>query len=170
MKRPMTPRGYNLLRREVQSLKAMRPELAKAIEVARGHGDLSENADYDAAKERSGMIEAKIRDIETRLSHADVIDPRKITMHSRVVFGLSARVTDLDSDEERIIHIVGSEESDVNKGLISYESPLGKALIGKEVGDDVQVQLPGGSREYEILEIFVGYSIEEEIIVTEDND
>jgi transcription elongation factor GreA len=153
----MTPRGYAALRTELMKLKAMRPELARAIEVARGHGDLSENGDYDAAKEKSGMVEAKIRDIEARLSNAEVIDPRKVANPTRVVFGVSVKLEDVDNGEQRVISIVGAEESDVEKGWISFEAPLGKGIIGKELGDVARVILPGGAREFEILEIFVDY-------------
>jgi transcription elongation factor GreA len=158
MKRPMTPRGYATLRAELMKLKAMRPELARAIEVARGHGDLSENGDYDAAKEKSGMTEAKIRDIEARLAMAEVIDPRKLGEPSRVVFGASVKIEDIDSGDQRVISIYGAEESDIEKGWISFEAPLGKALIGKEIGDVVKVPLPTGAREYEVVEIFVLYA------------
>jgi transcription elongation factor GreA len=158
MKRPMTPRGYAALRTELTRLKAMRPELARAIEVARGHGDLSENGDYDAAKEKSGMTEAKIRDIEARLAMAEVIDPRKLGEEiNRVVFGVSVKIEDIESGEQRTLSIFGAEESDIERGWISFEAPLGKALIGKELGDVAKVPLPGGAREYEILEIFVSY-------------
>ena len=158
MKRPMTPRGYAALRTELTRLKAMRPELARAIEIARGHGDLSENGDYDAAKEKSGMTEAKIRDIEARLAMAEVIDPRKLGEEiNRVVFGVSVKIEDIESGEQRTLSIFGAEESDIEKGWISFEAPLGKALIGKELGDVAKVPLPGGAREYEILEIFVSY-------------
>ncbi len=162
MKRPMTPNGYNALRREIKKLKAMRPELALAIEIARGHGDLSENGDYDAAKEKSGMVEAKIRDVETKLSNAELIDPRKLSDHSRVVFGLSVTISDLDSGEEKTLTLVGSDESDVERGMISFESPLAKGLIGKVVGDVAKVSLPGGTREYEVLSIALNYTPEEE--------
>lgn len=157
MKRPMTPRGYAALRTELLKLKALRPELSRAIEVARGHGDLSENGDYDAAKERSGMTEAKIRDLESKLSMADVIDPSKLGETSRVVFGVSVKIEDVASGEQRVLSIVGADESDVSKGWISCESPLGRCLIGKEIGDVARAQLPGGSKEYEVLEIFVDY-------------
>lgn len=157
MKRPMTPRGYNALRAELQKLKAMRPEIARAIEIARGHGDLSENGDYDAAKEKSGMTEAKIRDAEARLAVAEIIDPRKLGQPSKVVFGVSVKIEDLDSGESKVLSIYGAEESDIERGWISYEAPLGKALIGREIGDVAKVQLPGGVREYEIVEIFVDY-------------
>lgn len=162
MKRPMTPRGYAMLREELLKLKAMRPELAQAIEIARGHGDLSENGDYDAAKNKSGLVEAKIRDIEGRLAMAQVVDPRKISSHERVVFGLSVKVQDVDSGEERTLTIVGAEESDVDRGHISFESPLGKGLIGKELGEIAKISLPGGAREFEVVEIFVGYGEEDE--------
>jgi transcription elongation factor GreA len=143
----------------------MRPELARAIEIARGHGDLSENGDYDAAKEKSGMVEAKIRDIETRLAMAEVIDPRKLTITDRVVFGATVTIEDVDSGERRVISIYGAEESDIEKGWISFEAPLGKGLIGKELGDVVKVALPGGAREYEIVELAVTYEEIEEIVI-----
>jgi len=167
MKRPMTPRGYATLRAELMRLKALRPEIARMIEVARGHGDLSENGDYDAAKEKSGMTEAKIRDIEARLATAEVIDPLKLGKPGRVVFGSSVKIEDVESGEQRVLSIYGAEESDVAKGWISYETPLGKSLIGKEEGDVARVALPGGAREYEVLEIFVSYEYTE-ISVTEE--
>jgi acetyl-CoA C-acetyltransferase len=139
MKRPITPRGYNALRTELQKLKAMRPELARAIEVARGHGDLSENGDYDAAKEKSGMTEAKIRDIEAKLSMADIIDPRKLADPQKVVFGVSVRIEDVNSGEARTLAIVGADESDADRGWISIESPLGRGLIGNFGGSLIGV-------------------------------
>lgn len=157
MKRPITPRGYNLMRAELQRLKATRPELARAIEIARGHGDLSENGDYDAAKNKSGMTEAKIRDFEVKLTMAEIIDPTKIVDPQKIMFGVSTKVADVDSGEERIFSLVGADESDIDKGWISCESPLGRGLIGKALGDIAKVQLPGGTREYEVLEIFVDY-------------
>ena len=159
MKRPMTPRGYAKLRSELLKLKGSRVEIARLIEVARGHGDLSEND--DAAKEKSGMTEAKIRDIEARLATAEVIDPLKLGTPSRVVFGSSVKIEDVDSGEQRVLSIYGAEESDVAKGWISYETPLGKALIGKEAGDVTKVALPAGARESEVLEIFVSYEYTE---------
>jgi transcription elongation factor GreA len=146
------------MRAELQKLKAMRPELARAIEIARGHGDLSENGDYDAAKEKSGMTEAKIRDLEAKLSMAEIIDPRKNQSPSKVVFGVSVRIEDLNSGEVRSLAIVGADESDVERGWISIESPLGRGLIGKEQGDVARLQLPAGVREYEITEIFIDYT------------
>lgn len=153
----MTPRGHWLLKDELRKLKAQRPEIAKAIEIARGHGDLSENADYDAAKNKSGLTEAKIRELESVLAQAEVIDPSSLKAPKRVVFGACARIADVDSGEEKTVSIYGIEESDVSRGWISYESPLGKALIGKEAGDTVQIRLPNGQREYEVLEVFVDY-------------
>lgn len=148
------------MRAELRKLKASRPELARAIEIARGHGDLSENGDYDAAKEKSGMTEAKIRDLEAKLAMAEIIDPLKNPNPDRVVFGVSVKISDVDSGDEKVISIVGADESDVDKGWISCESPLGRSLIGKVEGDVAKVQIPGGSREYEILEIFVDYQEE----------
>lgn len=163
----MTPRGYAMMRNELLKLKAMRPELSRAIEIARGHGDISENGDYDAAKNKSGMTEAKIRDFEAKLGLAEVIDPTKLGEPDRVVFGVSVKIADADSGEERSISIVGADESDVDKGWISFESPLGRALIGKSVGDLAKVQLPGGVREYEVIEIFIDYEDGQETPRTE---
>ena len=161
MKRPMTPNGYSKMRKELQALKSSRPELANAIEVARAHGDLSENADYDAAKERSGMVEAKIRDFETKLANAEVIDPRKLSGIEKVVFGVTVLLEDVDSGEEKKMMIVGEDESDVKRGHISLASPIGKALIGKEEGDIAKVKLPAGDKEYEVMKITVEYEEEE---------
>lgn len=146
------------MRNELLKLKAMRPELARAIEVARGHGDLSENGDYDAAKNKSGMVEAKIRDFEAKLSMAEVIDPRRIGTPDRVVFGSTVEIEDVDSGEKRKLSIVGADESDVEKGWISFESPLGKSLIGRQEGDIAKCSLPGGVRDYEILSICIDYT------------
>ena len=154
----MTPRGNAAMRKELQKLKAMRPELSTAIEVARAHGELSENAEYDAAKEKSGMVEAKIRDLEAKLTMADVIDPRKFANTTKVVFGVSVKLLDVNSEARRTISIVGSDESNIDKGWISFESPLGRSLIGKEQGEVVEVVLPGGKKEYEIEEVYVDYT------------
>ena len=160
MKRPITPRGYDALREEIQKLKAMRPELAKAIEIARGHGDLSENADYDAAKEKSGMVEAKIRNIDSILSNCEVIDPNKINSTDKVVFGVTVEIEDVDSGETKKISLVGPDESDADKGWISIESPLGRSLIGQELGGIAKVNLPSGTKEYEVMEISIDYEQE----------
>ena len=163
MKVPMTPRSYAALRDELQKLKSSRPELAHAIEVARELGDISENADYAAAKEKSGMVEAKIRDIEAKLAHAQIINPAQISDPKKVMFGVSVRILDVNTDEQKVFMLVGADESNVQKGLVSFESPIGKSLIGKSVGDVVTMQLPGGKREYEITEIFVDYKDEVEV-------
>lgn len=165
----MTPRGYNTLRSELLKLKGSRAELAQAIEVARGHGDLSENGDYDAAKNKSGLVEAKIRDIESRLSQAQIIDPSKIASHDRVVFGLTVEIEDVDSGDKRRLSIVGAEEANVDRGWISFESPMGKSLIGKQVGDTARVSLPGGAREFEVLEILVDYVDTSEALSSDKN-
>ncbi|MGI6525691.1 MAG: transcription elongation factor GreA [Bdellovibrionota bacterium] len=157
MKKTMTPRGHAALREELRQLKALRPEIAKAIEIARGHGDLSENGDYDAAKNRSGITEAKIRECEALLSQVEIIDPKNIINPKKVTFGVTVRIEDVDSGEEKVLGIYGSEESDISKGWISYESPLGRALIGKEEGETVIAKLPGGNKEYEIQEIYIDY-------------
>ena len=155
MKRPVTPRGYAAMRQELQKLRAMRPEIAQAIEIARGHGDLSENGDYDAAKEKSGMVEAKIRDLEARLAHAEIIDPSRYGELTRVVFGCTVTIEDVESGDKKTLSLVGPDEGDIDRGWISVESPMGKALIGKESGDVARVALPGGAREFEIQEISV---------------
>jgi transcription elongation factor GreA len=157
MKRPMTPRGYANLRNELQKLKAMRPQLAEAIEIARGHGDLSENGDYDAAKERSGITEAKIRDLEVKLSNADVIDPSRLENPQKVVFGVTVDVEEVNSGEEKTYTLVGEDESDVAKGYISIASPIGRSLIGKAEGDIAKVRLPSGEKEFEVITIRVDY-------------
>ena len=148
---PMLEEGHRKLSDELKRLKAERPEIVEAIEAARAHGDLSENAEYHAAKERQGQIEASIADLEDRLSRAMVIDPRSLS-GNKVVFG--ATVTLLDEDDKQVKYqLVGHAEADANQGRISYNSPLGRALIGREVGDEVEVSTPSGDRYYEIKKI-----------------
>jgi transcription elongation factor GreA len=150
---PMTSKGHKALQEELHRLKAIeRPRAAKAIEVARAHGDLSENAEYDAAKDAQGMLEARIRDIESKLATAQVIDVSTLS-GERVVFGATVLISDVDNGEEKLITIVGEDEADADCGLISLGSPLARALIGKNVDDCVTVRLPGGKKEYEILEV-----------------
>jgi transcription elongation factor GreA len=152
---PITPEGKTRLTEEISHLKTVeRPKIVREIEAARSHGDLSENAEYHAAKERQGHVEARIRFLEDHLARADVIDLAKVD-GSRVVFGVGVRLHDGSSDQEVEYRIVGDLESDIQKGLISISSPIGRALIGKEVGDQVVVQTPGGRREFEIVEITV---------------
>lgn len=150
-KMPMLAEGYEKLNEQLKVLKAERPLIVDAIEEARAHGDLSENAEYHAAKERQGQVEASIADIEDKLSRAQIIDPRELS-GDRIVFG--ATVTLLDEDEKTVKYqIVGQAEADAKTGRISYNSPLGRALIGKSLGDEVEVTVPAGDRWYEVNKI-----------------
>jgi transcription elongation factor GreA len=146
---PMTPGGAQKLKDELARLKEERPKISREIGIAREHGDLSENAEYHAAKERQGLVEARIKDIEDKLSRAEVIDPSKLN-GDLVRFGATVMLTNLDTDEEAKYQIVGADEADINQGLISVSAPLARALIGKSTGDEVVVQLPAGTRRYEI--------------------
>ncbi|MCH4892695.1 MULTISPECIES: transcription elongation factor GreA [unclassified Sphingomonas] len=150
-KLPMLAEGYEKLSAELKRLRAERPLIVDAIEEARAHGDLSENAEYHAAKERQGQIEASISDIEDKLSRAQVIDPRDLS-GDKIVFG--ATVTLIDEDEKPVTYqIVGQAEADATAGKISYNSPLGRALIGRRVDDEVEVTVPSGDRYYLISKI-----------------
>ncbi len=152
---PFTKEGYEKLKNELETLERVeRPKVVKAIEEARAHGDLSENAEYHAAKERQGQLEARIQYLHTQLSKAEVIDCSS-QICERVVFGVKVRLENLDTGDEVIYQIVGPDESDINEGKISVTSPLGRALIGKEEGDEVDVNTPSGVKHYEIVEIFV---------------
>ncbi|HET9958805.1 MAG TPA: transcription elongation factor GreA [Polyangiaceae bacterium] len=146
---PMTPAGAQKLREELTRLKEERPKISREIGIAREHGDLSENAEYHAAKERQGLVEARIKDLEDKLARAEVIDPTKLS-GDRVRFGATVKLTNLDTDEEQTFQIVGADEADIKKGTISISAPLSRALIGKTVGDEVVANLPGGTRRYEI--------------------
>ena len=149
---PMTIEGAERLKSELQRLKTVeRPAVSRAIADARSQGDISENADYDAAKERQGFIEARIRDIESKLAYAHVIDPRGIHADGRVVFAATVEVEDSDSGERASYQIVGDDEADIKQGKISVSSPIARALIGKSEGDTAEVDAPGGKRVYEIL-------------------
>jgi len=150
---PMSRLGYKRLREELDRLeKKERPRVVRSIEVARAHGDLSENAEYHAAKERQGMIEGRILELKDKLSRAEVIDCSKVDC-ARVVFGTIVKLADMDTDEEVTYQLLGPEEADVKKGSISVMSPLGRSIIGKTVGDEVLAKTPGGIREFEVLEI-----------------
>jgi len=152
-KTPMTRRGAELLREELQRLRGVeRPAVTQAIADARSHGDLSENAEYDAARERQGFIEARIGDIESKLANAQEIDPRLLDAEGRCVFGATVDVEE-DGGEKATWQIVGEDEADIKAGKISYSSPLGRALIGKESGEKVEVQTPGGVKRYDILDV-----------------
>jgi len=148
---PMLAEGYEMLTAELNILRQERPLIVDAIEEARAHGDLSENAEYHAAKERQGQVEAQIADLEDKVSRAQIIDPASLS-GDRIIFG--ATVTVLDDDEKpNRYQIVGQTEADVKKGRISYNSPLGKALIGRKVGDEVEVTVPSGDRFYLVKKI-----------------
>ena len=151
-KYPMTPQGQQKLKDELVRLKAERPACAKAIEIARGHGDLSENADYDAAKEKQGMNEARIRELETKIALSEVIDPSKLK-GDQVMFGAPVTIQDTDTEEETTYTIVGEDEADIKARRIAVTAPVARALIGREVGDTVKVNAPKGQREFEIIEV-----------------
>lgn len=149
----MTSRSHRALTEELQRLKSVeRKKAADAIAEARSHGDLSENAEYDAAKDAQGLLEARIRLLETRLATAQVIDISKLS-GTKVVFGATVTLSDCDSGDERTVMIVGEDEADADKGLISYVSPLARALIGKSIDDIATVSLPAGKKEYEIRDL-----------------
>jgi transcription elongation factor GreA len=149
----MTPEGNVRLREELKQLKEVeRHKISREIGVARDHGDLSENAEYHAAKERQGWIEARIKDLEDKLSRAEIIDPTKLS-GSKVAFGATVKLSNIETEEESVYRLVGADEADLNQGSISITSPLARSLIGREVGDDVKVRMPAGERHYEILEV-----------------
>ncbi len=151
---PLTVRGAELLKAELQHLKHVeRPAVITAIAEARAQGDLSENAEYDAAKERQGFIEGRIAELESKLSTAQVIDPAQLDRDGRVVFGVTVELIDLESDQKSLYQIVGDDEADLKQGKISISSPISRALIGKSVGDVAVVHAPSGAREVEILDV-----------------
>jgi len=151
---PLTLRGAELLRDELKRLKTVdRPAVVAAIAEARSHGDLSENAEYDAAKERQGFIEGRIAEVEGKLGNAQVIDPAALDADGRVVFGATVELEDTDSGESVTYQIVGDDEADIKTGKISLNSPVARSLIGKYAGDVAEVQTPGGRREYEVLDV-----------------
>lgn len=153
-KTPLTVHGAELLRTELHRLKTVeRPNVIAAIAEARSHGDLSENAEYDAAKERQGFIEGRIADVEGKLSSAQIIDPALLDADGRCVFGATVDLEDLESARRVIYQIVGEDEADLKAGKISVSSPIARALIGKSSGDVAEVQAPGGVREYEIIDV-----------------
>lgn len=154
MRAPLTMKGAQRLRAELEQLKQVqRPAVINAIAEARAHGDLKENAEYAAAREQQGFIEGRIKQLEGELSHAQVIDVSKLDAGTRVVFGATVRLADVESDEEKQYQIVGDLEADIKQSLIAISSPLARALIGKHEGDAVVIEAPGGTREYEIIEV-----------------
>ena len=152
MKVPMTVEGAERLKAELQRLKSVeRPAVIQALADARSQGDLSENADYDAAKERQGFIEGRISELEAKLAHAQVIDPAAIEADGRVVFGATVEIEDLENGDRKSYQIVGDDEADIKASKISVNSPIARALIGKTEGDTADVQAPGGMRSFEVV-------------------
>lgn len=150
---PMTPEGYQRLQEELKRLiRVERPKVVQDIAEARGHGDLSENAEYDAAKERQGFVEGRIAEINGKMARAQVIDASEIDT-DKVVFGATVTLFDVESENESTYRIVGEDEADIKAGLISINSPVAKALIGHRVDDEVQIKVPSGMRVYEIVDV-----------------
>ncbi|MEO8798428.1 MAG: transcription elongation factor GreA [Polyangiaceae bacterium] len=155
-KHPMTPEGYAKLRDELNNLRSVeRPKVIQMIATAREHGDLKENAEYHAARDKQSFIEGRVKDIEVKIALAEVIDPAKLS-GDKIMFGARIKLTNLENDEEVAYRIVGAEEADLNAGTISITSPLARSLLGTEVGDEVKMRMPGGERVYEVLEIRFG--------------
>ncbi len=151
---PITVNGAEQMRQELRQLKTVeRPSVIAAIQEARSHGDLSENAEYDAAKERQGFVEGRIIDLEGKISNAQIIDPAKLDMDGRCVFGATVELADLENGNNVTYQIVGDDEADIKIGKISVSSPIARALIGKYSGDIAEVQAPGGVKEFEILDV-----------------
>jgi transcription elongation factor GreA len=151
---PLTVAGAAKLREELQRLKTIeRPKVVAAIAEARSHGDLSENAEYDAAKERQGFLEGRIKDLEGKLSNAQIVDPALLDADGRCVFGATVDLEDQESGDAVTYQIVGEDEADIKQGKLSFGSPMARALIGKYAGDIAQVQAPGGIREFEIIDV-----------------
>ena len=152
-KNPITPDGYARLRDELHNLRSVqRPAVIQAIAVAREHGDLKENAEYHAARDKQSFIEGRIKQLEHNLALAEVIDPSKVE-GSRVAFGAYVKLSNTQTEEEVTYRILGADESDIAQGTISVTSPLARSLLGKEAGDEVKVRMPGGERTYEVLEV-----------------
>ncbi|MFC0309819.1 transcription elongation factor GreA [Gallibacterium trehalosifermentans] len=151
---PMTIRGATLLREELDFLKNVRrPEIIKAIAEAREHGDLKENAEYHAAREQQGFCEGRIQEIEGKLANAQIIDVTKMTNNGRVIFGATVVLVNVETDEEVTYQIVGDDEADIKQGLISVNSPIARGLIGKEIDDNVNIVTPGGTVEFDIINV-----------------
>jgi len=148
----MTPKGAAKVRDELARLKAERPKISRDIGTARDHGDISENAEYHAAKERQGMVEAQIKDLEDKLSRSEIIDPARLS-GTRIRFGATVSLSNIETDEKSTYQIVGADEANIDEGTISVSAPLARALIGKEAGDEVTVNLPMGKRTYEVIDV-----------------
>jgi transcription elongation factor GreA len=153
-KSPISAEGHKKLKEEIDRLiRIERPGVIKEIEIALGHGDLSENAEYTYAKEKQALLETRIRDLQERLSTSEIIDLENRPKSDRIVFGSRVTIEDVDTNEKKNYQILGRDDSDIGRGIISVDSPLGRALIGKQQQDFVEVKTPGGVREYEILEV-----------------
>jgi transcription elongation factor GreA len=151
---PVTVRGAELLKEELQRLRGVdRPNVIQAIAEARAQGDLSENAEYESAKERQSFIEGRIAELESKLSNLQIIDPKTLHAEGRVVFGATVRIEDLDSGDTKTYQIVGDDEADIKGGKISVSSPIARALIGKNAGEIAEMQSPGGIKEFEVIEV-----------------
>jgi len=151
---PMTVRGAQLLREELRKLKSEdRPRIIQAIAEARAHGDLKENAEYHAAKDQQGFVEARIKEIEAKLSNTQVIDVTTVDAKGKIVFGATVELLDEQTGREIVYRIVGEDEADIKDGLISFTSPIARALIGKNEGDDVSFSAPGGEKHYEVIQV-----------------
>jgi transcription elongation factor GreA len=149
----MTVEGHRRLKEELEHLKKVeRPAVVEEIETARAHGDLRENAEYHAAKEKQGFVEGRIREVEAKLANTEIIDPKKLS-GDRVVFGATVTIYNFDTDEESTYQIVGDDEADIQENKISYKSPIARALIAKEVADEVKIETPGGVRHVEIVDV-----------------
>ncbi|MDP1602544.1 MAG: transcription elongation factor GreA [Legionella sp.] len=153
-KHPMTVKGAEALQAELQNLKfVQRPRIVEAIATARAHGDLKENAEYHAAREQQSFNEGRIQELEAKLSNMQIVDITKLPNNGKVVFGATVRVLQVQTDTEMVFQIVGEDEADIKLNKISYSSPIGRALIAKEIDDTVVVQTPGGKVEYEIIDV-----------------
>ncbi|MCH7741389.1 MAG: transcription elongation factor GreA [Proteobacteria bacterium] len=151
---PMTVRGVEMLREELKTLKSDdRPKVIQAIAEARAHGDLKENAEYHAAKDQQGFIEGRIKEIEAKLSNAQIIDVTAIDAKGKIVFGSTVDLLDVQSDQQSTYKIVGEDEADINEGLISFSSPIARAMMGKNEGDEVSFSAPGGEKQYEVIKV-----------------
>jgi transcription elongation factor GreA len=152
-KNPITPEGYSKLREELHTLRSVaRPAVIQAIAVAREHGDLKENAEYHAARDKQSFIEGRVKELEAKIALAEVIDPTKLS-GSRVAFGATVKLSNVDSGEEATYRLLGVDEANLEEGTISITSPLARSLLGKEVGDEVKMRMPGGERVYEVLAV-----------------
>lgn len=153
-KNPITPQGYDKLREELQNLRSVeRPRVIQAIAEAREHGDLKENAEYHAARDKQSFIEGRIKELEHKIALAEVIDPSKLTGTERIAFGAYVTLSNSDTDEEVTYRIVGADEANLAEGSIAVTSPVARSLVGREVGDEVKIRTPGGERLYEVLSV-----------------